>query len=255
MKLFKVTLATVITQIIIMVLHFVLHLFTELDITTEITISFAIVISLTYISALIFKSPLYQLAVAELITALFILIFENQGVYLYFYLTRGQSGILNFDIFTDAVFVIVEMTIVQFVTFLLARLTLFIVRKIRGKDDSEFLSTITAHSKRITELWNSRNAEELKAMFDENTAAFYDLSSQIERAFKIVQGNIISYDVTMRCQSDAGNEYIIKNILTDKGEKYEFYIMTDIKTESLFNIWIHYTVNGTEKNMLVGRNL
>lgn len=117
------------------------------------------------------------------------------------------------------------------------------------------IKQVSEHSKMIIDFFNSRDTEGLKAMFDENIISLCDISSQIEKAFQIVDGNIISYDVVLRCHNDESNEYIIKNIATDQKEEYEFYIMTDIEVKTLFNIWLHYTKDGLQQNMLVGANL
>ena len=54
---------------------------------------------------------------------LFTLIFENEGVYLLYYLHKGSSQWFNPDIFTDTVIIVLEMLVIQLLSFALAKLT------------------------------------------------------------------------------------------------------------------------------------
>lgn len=95
----------------------------------QIACSFVAVILITYLAVLCFDLPVYAIFCGSVITFLFVLIFENEGVYLLYYLHSGSSQFFNPDVFTDAVIIVLEMLIVQLPSFALAKLTRLVCKK------------------------------------------------------------------------------------------------------------------------------
>ena len=89
----------------------------------------AAVILITYLAVLCFDLPVYAIFCGAVITFLFVLIFENEGVYLLYYLHSGSSPFFNPDVFTDAVIIVLEMLVVQLPSFALAKLTRLVCKK------------------------------------------------------------------------------------------------------------------------------
>ncbi len=117
-------------QVLVSLMHILIHFMNgsfEEDIQR--ICSFIVVILVTYIAILCFDLPTYAVFCGQIITLLFILIFENEGVYLLYYLHRGSSQWFNPDIFTDAVIIVLEMLVVQLPSFALAKLTRWIYKK------------------------------------------------------------------------------------------------------------------------------
>ena len=95
----------------------------------QIACSFVAVILTTYLAVLCFDLPVYAIFCGAVITFLFVLIFENEGVYLLYYLHSGSSQFFNPDVFTDAVIIVLEMLVVQLPSFALAKLTRLVCKK------------------------------------------------------------------------------------------------------------------------------
>lgn len=95
----------------------------------QIACSFVAVILTTYLAVLCFDLPVYTIFCGAVITFLFVLIFENEGVYLLYYLHSGSSQFFNPDVFTDAVIIVLEMLVVQLPSFALAKLTRLVCKK------------------------------------------------------------------------------------------------------------------------------
>lgn len=95
----------------------------------QIACSFVAVILITYLAVLCFDLPVYVIFCGAVITFLFVLIFENEGVYLLYYLHSGSSQFFNPDVFTDAVIIVLEMLVVQLPSFALAKLTRLVCKK------------------------------------------------------------------------------------------------------------------------------
>lgn len=128
MKVAKQIVVGIIMQAIIMVLHFFIHMFDSNEI-----LSFIVVIVITYLATFIFKLPLYIPFIIQFATILFVLIFENEGFYLLYYMHAGHSQWFNPDIYTDSLIIALEMVLVQFFSWLLAKLTLYFVDKVQTK--------------------------------------------------------------------------------------------------------------------------
>lgn len=119
-------------QVLVTLMHLLIHFMNsvfEQDI--QITCSFVVVILVTYMTILCFDLPIYAIFCGQIITLLFVLIFENEGVYLLYYLHRGSSQWFNPDIFTDAVIIVLEMLVVQLPSFALAKITRWVYKKHR----------------------------------------------------------------------------------------------------------------------------
>lgn len=105
-------------QVLVLLMHILIHSIMYVmdgsfdDI--QIACSFVAVILITYLAV---------------ITFLFVLIFENEGVYLLYYLHSGSSPFFNPDVFTDAVIIVLEMLVVQLPSFTLAKLTRLVCKK------------------------------------------------------------------------------------------------------------------------------
>ena len=95
----------------------------------QIACSFVAVILITYLAVLCFDLPVYVIFCGAVITFLFVLIFENEGVYLLYYLHSGSSQFFNPDVYTDAVIIVLEMLVVQLPSFALAKLTRLVCKK------------------------------------------------------------------------------------------------------------------------------
>lgn len=121
-------------QVLVLLMHILMHSIMYVmdgsfdDI--QIACSFVAVILITYLAVLCFDLPVYVIFCGAVITFLFVLIFENEGVYLLYYLHRGSSQFFNPDVYTDAVIIVLEMLIVQLPSFALAKLTRWIYKNI-----------------------------------------------------------------------------------------------------------------------------
>lgn len=135
MKVAKQIVVGIIMQAIIMLLHFFIHMFdSNNDLQRFHTVlSFIVVIVITYLAAFVFKMSLYIPFIIQFVTILFVLIFENQGCYLLYYLHVGHSQWFNPDIYTDSLIIALEMLFVQFFSWSLAKLTLYFVDKAQTK--------------------------------------------------------------------------------------------------------------------------
>ena len=124
-------------QVLVLLMHILIHFmdvmngsFDDIDIQDiQIACSFAAVILITYLAVLCFDLPVYAIFCGAVITLLFVLIFENEGVYLFYYLHRGSSQFFNPDVYTDAVIIVLEMLVVQLPSFALAKLTRLVFKK------------------------------------------------------------------------------------------------------------------------------
>lgn len=92
MKIAKNISLGIVMQMLVTLMHLIIHFMNssfEQDI--QITCSFIAVILVTYITTLYFDLPIYAIFCGQIITLLFVLIFENEGVYLLYYLHKGSS--------------------------------------------------------------------------------------------------------------------------------------------------------------------
>lgn len=121
-------------QAAILAIHIPIHLFQTND-STQILCSFIFVILITYFVVLFFKLPVYTILTAQIITVLFILIFEPTGVYLVYYLHKGSSQWFDPNKYTDSAIITLEMLVIQLATVALVRLTQYIVKKRVTKED------------------------------------------------------------------------------------------------------------------------
>lgn len=122
-------------QVLVLLMHILIHFMDVMngnfgDIQDiQIACLFAAVILITYLAVLCFDLPVYAISCGAVITFLFVLIFENEGVYLFYYLHSGSSQFFNPDVFTDAVIIVLEMLVVQLPSFALAKLTRLVCKK------------------------------------------------------------------------------------------------------------------------------
>jgi hypothetical protein len=122
-------------QVLVLLMHILIHFMDVMngnfgDIQDiQIACSFAAVILITYLAVLCFDLPVYAISCGAVITFLLVLIFENEGVYLFYYLHSGSSQFFNPDVFTDAVIIVLEMLVVQLPSFALAKLTRLVCKK------------------------------------------------------------------------------------------------------------------------------
>lgn len=123
-------------QVLVLLMHILIHFIMDVmnssfdDIQDiQIACSFVAVILTTYLAVLCFDLPVYTIFCGAVITFLFVLIFENEGVYLLYYLHSGSSQFFNPDVFTDAVIIVLEMLVVQLPSFALAKLTRLVCKK------------------------------------------------------------------------------------------------------------------------------
>lgn len=122
-------------QVLVLLMHILIYFMDDMngsfdDIRDiQIACSFAAAILITYLAVLCFDLPVYAIFCGAVITFLFVLIFENEGVYLLYYLHRGSSQFFNPDVFTDAVIIVLEMLVVQLPSFALAKLTRLVCKK------------------------------------------------------------------------------------------------------------------------------
>lgn len=133
MKVAKQIVVGIIMQAIIMLIHFFIHIFDSSNDLQSIHMSFTVVIVITYLATFIFKLSLYIPFIIQFVTVLFVLIFENEGVYLLYYLHAGHSQWFNPDIYTDSVIIALEMLFIQFFSWSLAKLMLYLVDKVQTK--------------------------------------------------------------------------------------------------------------------------
>ena len=133
MKIAKNIILGIGMQVLVLLMHILIHSIMDVmngsfdDI--QIACSFVAVILITYLAVLCFDLPVYAIFCGAVITFLFVLIFENEGVYLFYYLHRGSSQFFNPDVYTDAVIIVLEMLIVQLPSFALAKLTRLVCKK------------------------------------------------------------------------------------------------------------------------------
>lgn len=117
-------------QVLIMLLHLFIHFANgSFDQSVQIACSFIAAILVTYLTVICFDLPVYAIFSGQIITLLFVLILENEGVYLLYYLHKGSSQWFNPDIFTVTVIIISEILVVQLPSFALAKLTRLISKK------------------------------------------------------------------------------------------------------------------------------
>lgn len=122
-------------QVLVLLMHILIHFMDVMngnfgDIQDiQIACSFVAVILITYLAVLCFDLPVYVIFCGAVITFLFVLIFENEGVYLLYYLHSGSSQFFNPDVYTDAVIIVLEMLVVQLQSFALAKLTRLVCKK------------------------------------------------------------------------------------------------------------------------------
>lgn len=119
-------------QVLVLLMHILIHFMDVMNGSfddIQIACSFVAVILITYLAVLCFDLPVYVIFCGAVITFLFVLIFENEGVYLLYYLHRGSSQFFNPDVYTDAVIIVLEMLIVQLPSFALAKLTRLVCKK------------------------------------------------------------------------------------------------------------------------------
>lgn len=122
-------------QVLVLLMHILIHFMDVMngnfgDIQDiQIACSFVAVILITYLAVLCFDLPVYVIFCGAVITFLFVLIFENEGVYLLYYLHSGSSQFFNPDVYTDAVIIVLEMLVVQLPSFALAKLTRLVCKK------------------------------------------------------------------------------------------------------------------------------
>lgn len=119
-------------QVLVLLMHILIHFMDVMDGSfddIQIACSFVAVILITYLAVLCFDLPVYIIFCSAVITFLFVLIFENEGVYLFYYLHRGSSQFFNPDVYTDAVIIVLEMLVVQLPSFALAKLTRLVCKK------------------------------------------------------------------------------------------------------------------------------
>ena len=119
-------------QVLVLLMHILIHFMDVMNGSfddIQIACSFVAGILITYLAVLCFDLPVYVIFCGAIITLLFVLIFENEGVYLLYYLHRGSSQFFNPDVFTDAVIIVLEMLVVQLPSFALAKLTRLVCKK------------------------------------------------------------------------------------------------------------------------------
>lgn len=133
MKIAKNISLGIVMQVLVLLIHILIHsIMYAMDGSfddIQIACSFVAVILITYLAVLCFDLPVYAIFCGAVITFLFVLIFENEGVYLLYYLHSGSSQFFNPDVFTDAVIIVLEMLIVQLPSFALAKLTRLVCKK------------------------------------------------------------------------------------------------------------------------------
>lgn len=117
---------------LVMLIHLLIHFsYDNFEESLQIICSFITVILVTYLTVLRFDLPIYAIFCGVIITLLFLIIIENEGVYLLYYLHKGASQWFNPDIFTDAIIIVSEMLIIQLLSAALAKLTRWVYKKHR----------------------------------------------------------------------------------------------------------------------------
>ena len=93
-------------QVLVLLMHILIHFIMDVmnssfdDIRDiQIACSFVAVILTTYLAVLCFDLPVYTIFCGAVITFLFVLIFENEGVYLLYYLHSGSLPIFLIPMF------------------------------------------------------------------------------------------------------------------------------------------------------------
>ncbi len=125
-----------------MIMHLFIHFIQLTDINYEervqIICSFIAVIFITYLATLFLKLPIYVIITAQIVTVLFILIFEEEGAYLLLYcLHKGNSQWFNPNIFTDTTIIVLEMLAIQLPFAAFAKLTRYVYMKNHKKPQIE----------------------------------------------------------------------------------------------------------------------
>ena len=123
-------------QVLVLLMHILIHFIMDVmnssfDDIRDIQIACLLVLMLPAFIYFLpcFDLPVYAIFCGAVITFLFVLIFENEGVYLLYYLHSGSSQFFNPDVFTDAVIIVLEMLVVQLPSFALAKLTRLVCKK------------------------------------------------------------------------------------------------------------------------------
>lgn len=131
-RIVRSILSCIIMQILIMTIHLFMH---KMEFNDKITIvfSFVVVALITYLAVLFLKLPIYAIFSAQIVAILFILIFEDEGVYLLYYLHQGQDQWFNPDIYTDTVIIVLEMLAVQLPSAVLAKLTGYVYTYLKNR--------------------------------------------------------------------------------------------------------------------------
>lgn len=141
MKILKRAAFGMITQLIILLLHLFIHAIqsdnSDFEEHIQILCSFIDVIFITYLAVVFLKLPLFTIITAQIITVLFILISEEEGIYLLYYLHKGNSQWMNPDIFTDAIIIVLEMLVIQLPSAAFAKFSQYIYNKIRPANSNK----------------------------------------------------------------------------------------------------------------------
>lgn len=135
MNILKRIALAMIMQLVILLLHLFIHMIqsnnSDFEEHIQILCSFIDVILITYLAVVFLKLPLFTMITAQTITVLFILISEEEGVYLLYYLHKGSSQWMNPDIFTDAIIIVMEMLVIQLPSAAFAKFSRYIYNQIR----------------------------------------------------------------------------------------------------------------------------
>lgn len=127
MKIIKNIALSILMQALILILHVFMHIARLYELSDQIShieeiCSFIIVILITFLWYLILDPPAYTLITANAVTFLFLMISEETGTYLFYYVHKGSSPFFNPPILTDSIIVTVEMLFFQLITMALAKL-------------------------------------------------------------------------------------------------------------------------------------
>ncbi len=133
MKVVKHISLGMLMQALVMIMHLFIHSFqftnSNYEEHVQVVSSFVAVILITYLIVLRFNLPIYAIISAQIITLLFIFLFENEGVYLLYYLHKGTSQWFNPNIYVDTLIIILEMLVIQLATVIFVKLTKWVYRK------------------------------------------------------------------------------------------------------------------------------
>ncbi len=143
MKVLKNIVLSILMQVLILILHVGMHMARLYELSDSIgsseeICSFGIVIIITFLWYFILNLPAYTLITANAVTFLFLMLSEETGTYLFYYVHRGSSPFFNPPLLTDAVIVTVGMLFFQLITMALAKLARyqFIDRKKQSTDNN-----------------------------------------------------------------------------------------------------------------------